>query len=910
MQIKRFVASSLAALMAGATFAGAALAATSVGGVLKALGTQAAAGTPYLVVVGDTAAASDVVGAIDVASALAQQVTKEVAVPGVSVATLTGGVSLDTADTKLYLGDVIGKAKNTLTSNELPALLASGSLEDEDLKTYEYSQYLSFPTSGAVYKITYDQEYVGGGLKDPVYKITLGTSHPPANFLVKAWVSFNTPLNASKAAGKEINLFGKKFVISAETTSNELVLFGVSQKTEIEIGETKTITVGTTNYNVEMVGISTDGKTAAIRVNGVPYSVEKGKSYNIAGASLYVHDVSLFKKKDPTTGKLEDTAKVEISIGTDRYVLKAGEAIKRGPKGNEVEVKGTKVNTLNPQSLSMLEIYFDGYSEATGYLKAGSDFTVPVFEFKVRYEGPASIPSETITISPGGTSYYQLSLTDKFGKSGTITWAYYSSSTGEILADSNGASGRIAVVEGTPLKTTGTPRFVYTIVNANGFSHMLKLTSLDATTGSGATSADTCKVEFQDVLSGTTYKFEGTEGDGTDDNGVTRGTLVIDGQSYTVTCTDGGASGDTVTITWSSSGKVVFPTLETKYGAKIALVSPQTLTDSDISGSSAFGAGYLTLNLPNGHFIDIDVYNGANSAAYRVDGGSTNSLTSGTPVLISIGNIKYYLSWSSGSGNFVFSLDKDQTNPADDLGVPAVLLIEEPRKGENEGHVAIFPVKYDTGSDARLELGGGPSASTVPIWVDGQPTISTSSDKVVHYVTAWGTKVVFDTSGAGTATITYPDSQVYHLVAVGENPSWTTAATEAGTYKTYAPLSLPVAKLASEVTPADRANANIVLVGGPCANSLVQALVDAGKLDASMTCAGGNPGPAWTPGAAYVKVVEDAFATGKIALVVAGTNAADTRLATSLLSQGKLADQTASGVKVSGTVTAPVVTPM
>ena len=36
----------------------------------------------------------------------------------------------------------------------------------------------------------------------------------------------------------------------------------------------------------------------------------------------------------------------------------------------------------------------------------------------------------------------------------------------------------------------------------------------------------------------------------------------------------------------------------------------------------------------------------------------------------------------------------------------------------------------------------------------------------------------------------------------------------------------------------------------------------------------------------------------------------DTRLATSLLSQGKLEDQTASGVKVSGTVTAPLVTPL
>jgi len=904
MQIKRFVASSLAALMAGATFAGAALAATSVGGVLKTLGSQAAAGTPYLVVVGDTAAASDVVGAIDVASALAQQVTKEVAVPGVSVASLTGGVSLDTADTKLYLGDYVGSAKDTLTSNELSALLASGSVEDEGGTKYEYSQYLSFPKSGTTYKITYDQEYVGGGLKDPVYKITLGTSQPPSNYLVRAWVSFNKPLNASKAVGKEIKLFGKSFTISSETDNTKLVLFGVSGKETIQAGESKTITVGGNSYTVKVIGVI-DSSSAVLEVNGVQKEVREGNTYDFAGTSVYVSDV--FYVKVP-----QETGYVVVSIGADRYVLQQGYSIKQGSSGNEVEIKGTKVVTLDPQNLSTLEIYFDGYSGETGYIKAGSAFTVPVFGFKVAYNGPASMPSETITISPGSTSYYQLSLTDKFGKSGTITWAYHSNS-GDILADSNG--DKIAVVEGTSLQTAS-GEYHYTIVNAGVFPHMLKVTSLDATTGSGATSADTCKVEFQDVLSGATYKFEGTEGDGTNDNGITQGTLVIDGQSYTVTCTDG--SPDTVTITWSSTGKVVFPTLETKYGAKIALVSPQTLTDPSLSDTTAFTSGkYLTLNLPNGHFIDIDVYktsSNGDTAKYRVDSHSASgtSLTANTGAAIKVGNIVYYLIWpTSGSEDVRISLDADQdVTSAEELAVPTVLLIEEQRKGENEGHAAIFPVKYDIGSDARLELGGGPSGSTVSLWVDGQSAVSTSSDKVTHYVTAWGTKVVYDTSGAGTATITYPDSQVYHLVAVGENPSWTTAATEAGTYKTYAPLSLPVAKLASEVTSADKTNANIVLVGGPCANSLVQALVDAGKLDGNFTCAGGTPGSAWTPGAAYVKVIDDAFATGKIALVVAGTNAADTRLATSLLSQGKLADQTASGVKVSGTVTAPVVTPM
>ncbi|MCC5994598.1 MAG: S-layer protein [Candidatus Aenigmarchaeota archaeon] len=890
MQIKRFVASSLAALMAGATFAGAALAATSVGGVLKTLGSQAAAGTPYLVVVGDTAAASDVVGAIDVASALAQQVTKEVAVPGVSVATLTGGVSLDTADTKLYLGDVVGKARPTVTENELPVLLASGSVQDEDLNTYEYLQYLSFPREGEKYKITYEQEYASGGLKDPVYKIVLGTSPSSTNYFVKAWVSFNKPLDATKAIGKELTLFGKKFVISGETTSDQLVLFGVSQKTEVEIGETKTITVGTKDYNVEMVGISSNGTTAVIKVNGVVYNVKKGDSYNLGEASLYVHDVSLFKKKDPTTGKLEETARIEISIGTDRYILKQGEAIKQGPKGREVEIKGTNVGTLNPRGLSKIEIYFDGYSDATSYLKAGSEFTVPVFGFKVRYEGPAPIPSETITISPGGSLYYQLSFTDKFGKSGTITWAYYKE--GYKLADSDG--NQIAVVEGTPLTTSG-GGYRYTIVNAGGFPHLLKLISLEI-----KSSQQYCKAEFQDVLSGATYKFERSN---------LSGELTIDGQDYSINCD---AGNNNVVITWSPSGaKVVFPTLETKYGAKIALVNP---------GANQFTVaanGALNIILPTGSITVED--KDSTSESYDLKVTKINGVSLNNPIdviasdtnydVVKVGNVYYALREpATPNGTLYIGLDDNQNNDNQDnvLGVPAVLLIEEPLKGESDGNVAIFPVTYDSASsEQKLKLG-----FTNPIYVKGIGPIDTSLEKVKHYVTAWGTKVVYDVTGAGTATITYPDSQVYHLVAVGENPSWTTAATEAGTYKTYAPLSLPVAKLASEVTAADKTNANIVLVGGPCANSLVQALVDAGKLDASMTCAGGNPGPAWTPGAAYVKVVEDAFTTGKVALVVAGTNAADTRLATSLLSQGKLEDQTASGVKVSGTVTAPVVTPM
>jgi S-layer protein (TIGR01564 family) len=66
------------------------------------------------------------------------------------------------------------------------------------------------------------------------------------------------------------------------------------------------------------------------------------------------------------------------------------------------------------------------------------------------------------------------------------------------------------------------------------------------------------------------------------------------------------------------------------------------------------------------------------------------------------------------------------------------------------------------------------------------------------------------------------------------------------------------------------------LVGGPCVNSLVAALADAGKFDYTCTL--------W-PGENFgmVKLVEGGFATAKNVVVVAGTRADDTRMATSLL---------------------------
>jgi len=834
MQPKKLVATGLATAM---LLVASVLGAVQLGQYPSFLGEATATGfTPKAyIVVGKGAAPQDVVGAIDLGADLQQlsYVTKTAA--GAGPAQVTGGVSLDTADTKLYLGDNINKAKSTLTANDLPTLLASGSIEDSQGTKYDYSQYLTIGGK----QITYAQEYVGGGLKDPVYKIVLGTSTPPSGYVLDAWVSFTKPFNASNAVGKELVLFGKSFTISAETDNTKLVLFGTTGKETIQAGETKTITVGGNTYTVTVNGII-DASNAVITVNGVQKEVHEGNTYDFAGTSVYVSDV--FYYKVPV-----ETGSVVVSIGADRYVLQQGYAIKKGTSGNEEEIKGTLVQTLSPQSLSKLEIYFDGYSEATGYIKAGSVFEAPVFGFKVAYNGPASTNSETITISPGGSTYYQVSFTDKFGKSGTVTWAYYS--TAEKLADSNG--DEIAVVEGAPLRVAS-GGYHYTIINQGGFPHLLKVTSLEVTN-----SPAYCKAEFQDVLSGTTYKFE---------KSVTSGELIIDGQTYTITCSDG--TPDTVAITWTSGSKVVYPTLETKYGAKIAFVTPLT------------GQGLpLTLVLPT---------------------GTLNAVASQSGNETTVGGVTYVYNSSSSAVTDIKIKGYDK---------PAIIIIQEAEKGQQYGKVAIIPVSYDS-TDTRLELNGG----TAPSTLFGASQVATSADKVFHFVSVWGTKVVFDISGAGTATITYPDTQVYHLVAVGNNPQFTT--TTAGvTYNEAAPLLQSIAKLDTDImdyqgnivdTGAVN-NYHLVLVGGPCVNVLAWKLVQDGKLDANYTC----HGSAWTPGTAYVIAIDNAFATGKIALLVAGTSAADTKLATDVLSQGKIpATYTGSSAKITGTITSPTITPV
>ena len=816
-----------------------------------------------MIVVGEDAHPSDVVAAINLATRLGAVPkttatgTVEVEVPGVPAAvTLTGGVALDTADTKLYLTDAINKAKTILTYTDLPTLLVGGTVEDEAGTKYDYKEYIKIGNK----EIKYAQPDTAAGIKEPDYLIKLGTSVGTTAYLIEAWVSFTKQFNASKAVGKEINLFGKTFTIGSETDSSKLVLYGLTGKTTIKAGEEATVTVGEETYTVKVEGI-VDSDTAVITVNGVTKEVDEDNTYDFAGVSVYVDDVFYYEVP-------EKTGSVVVSIGADRYVFQDGQPIKKGTAGAEESVKGTYVSlSTNPQQLSDLKIYFDAYpaSPAVDYIKAGSTWTDPVFGIKVAYNGPAPATTEEILIQPGGTNYYTISFTDKYGESATVTWVYDSKvgdGTGESLQDETGKSIHVVENEEAYLNE-------YLFAVSSEFPHMLRVTEID-TDGSSY-----CKATLQDVFSGTEYTIDVTS---------TSTTLVIDGQPYTVTCGQDANGDDYIQLKDDDDTKtVLWPILITQYGAKIALTKPLTLNQA-----VANATGSVNYTLPTGTVYFREASDGS-LLQYSTDGSTWTNITTGDDQSVDI---------TLGRVTYTFQVDsRGKTDPADsnidsvkikDIAYPAILLIEEETKAENADAFVFYAV--DDTDDDRLEL-QTPSYTHA----DGNiyAGVGTESTYVTHYVSEWGTKIVYDTTAAGTATITYPDTQVYHLVAIGENPVWsTTAGTEAGTvtkeytYEKVVPITTPIAKLDSEVTDADKTTKHLILVGGPCVNDLVAELAAAGKLKYDgevLTCDAWNAKTAAGEEFGLIELIEDAFAEGKVALVVAGSRAPQTREACNVL---------------------------
>ncbi|MFH0837008.1 MAG: S-layer protein, partial [Candidatus Aenigmatarchaeota archaeon] len=414
----------------------------------------------------------------------------------------------------------------------------------------------------------------------------------------------------------------------------------------------------------------------------------------------------------------------------------------------------------------------------------------------------------------------------------------------------------------------------YIILDSGDFTHMFEVTGVSLDSSSSAS------VDLRDVFSGTTTKIIA----GTDNIETT----YIDGQTYylqNVTSTGfrmtwGGGSTYNNTGTWTT----VFPVIKGKNGEKYAFFPAYNNATVAVAANSK-------LQLPTGSVVFTVASNAwVVNATNNEDGTSSyvntaitglNTTAAGSSASIRVGksaNSGVYYNFSVVSGvNASSSLL--YVNVGGSSAVPetqpGIILLEEKDADSNYNSVIVTATTETSGSNA-VAIANAPEFTDAH---EASDTLGSDSNKY-QYVDRYGTFVDRNTKDQDIVKIYYPDEQVtmdFFVLAEGASVS-TGSSTGAKTVEkqTVFPIKTALAKLDSEVTSADKATKNLILVGGPCVNTLVKDLSTAGKF--SYSC---DAWPARNFG--VLQVVDDAFASGKSALVVAGTRAEDTRLVTGKL---------------------------
>ena len=288
------------------------------------------------------------------------------------------------------------------------------------------------------------------------------------------------------------------------------------------------------------------------------------------------------------------------------------------------------------------------------------------------------------------------------------------------------------------------------------------------------------------------------------------------------------------------------------YSAAISLGSLGSITISD-SGSGVLSADELDAN-------DDNVAETNYGANFTLDPDA---------------NFANGISWSMTANNTdvpLFSLAEEDTDDA-----------------EITGEVIAIDMMYDATDDEQLEA----RLNTTGLTVEPSGGVDESEDNsdTRYYTTLHGTLIKDDDEDHKSVLIMYPQEEVEVSAFVA--PISAQISTSGGAVKSLAleRLNVGAARLASEIT--DVTKDNLILVGGACANAAT-ASAQGVTYQAEPECLAGLQ-----PGEAIIKLYEQS--TGKVAMVVAGRDALDTRRATRVVANFGAYDLSGSEVKVTGT---------
>lgn len=788
------------------------------------------------IVYGASAASTDIVEAgniqLDLQNSLGGSTGGETTVEGEAYA-------LFTDSRKIYMNDSINSVRSTLTDTQLPTVLADSDFNgnvDADV-----SQKITLSSNP---RVVYGK-HPDSSSDDPTVAIELGTT--VTNYAYNATVTFNkaVDLTDSDSTREALNIFGKQYKVGASTTATDLILYESSETIALSIGgsdpSSTTVDVNGETYTVELVSASdNDARLQVTDGDGVSdtNTVSEGASKKIRGIDIAVD----YSDEDTATNRLI----AEITVGADKIKLTDGNEVREGSDetiidGTQVSISGGNWNTTTGFTIQVFV-----YDSDENAIVEGESFTDPVFgSFKIDFASLTNMDdTETFVIANSGDDTATVEFTSHTGDTKKVNW-YYNESSSAMLGDSSGYA--INMLEGAQINKSE-----YAIVGNENVGYLVQLKSVS--NSSSATPSDDV-VEFEDVMTGSTYTADITQ-EGS-------GTILIGTEEYGVTYVDSRTvTGDEyVTLNYPDStgnNKVIYPTIETSKEARLSFYEPITLTlGTDVASGAA-------LRFPDGDgYTDVTftMYDGA-TGEWNITGASSTTTTAinASSTDVTIGELTYNIAVAASNSSTIKLKDVGGSV----INLPGIVVFEEQDDSTNRAYNAIIVKMEGAGTS-----GDGVGVEDVEFtwgsdsyWNELQ---SETDDDLYYSMDYYGVISETDRSESDqyTATITYPDQQVSAQVYVAEEGAMISGGSSSG-----GALGNVV------VTDAEIDSVkgkNLILVGGSCINSAAATVLGGAYCGASFTEQTGVGS-----GQFLIEGVEGAFTSGKIALLVAGYDAADT----------------------------------
>lgn len=774
------------------------------------------------IVVGDSANMLDTTAAEDLKTNLNAKVTKTTTTT--TTPTGDGFRSLASGSKLMYLKDELNENIGTITDSDLKTVLADGTFEDDSSEEYDYQQTIVMGSS-ALNALRFTTS--SGDLDDPAIVVDLSSSENTPMYTLTVTFSEAVPFNATDSKGQAINLFGKEYTVGTSTDGDTLVLLGGASETNVNVGEKVTVDVAGTSYELALNGIS-DASTpvASISLNGESKTFTEGQTKKVAGIDVYAKTV--FRQGD-------NSGYVIIQLGSDKITIENGTNVMMGSSSAEVE--GTKaIITGGVNAMTKLQFQIAAEDRDGNFIEEGKSHVDPIFgtvslDFVSLKEGPTLEKEDDTSESrmeiktiAAGERELQLSIPKDDDNSVTVPFTYQGD-----LQDDN--SHDIEVVEGASLEEDE-----YTILNSGSYELLVQVSNLDLKTTTSSTLKS--KLALKNLISGDTYNLESTTLNAT--TGTTD-TLTILGQTFTVTCIDS----TNVKVTSSDYGLTsgskiaVYPYIEPIDGTEVKWAFTEEVTINNV----LIGA---ILEVPSG----------------------TLTLATNTTVTDAAGNVTYT---TTISPNGIVGANITITPFTE--GNASILFMEEEDNSEADNSIynAVLLGTTDDGTN---------SESKTPAFTSRFDSEAFDDSDFTGYLTTWGSFIVKDASDneQTLTSLTFSENgeQMHAEIFVSE----VGASLTPGSSGSSGLIAVFKDSQVSSFT-----NKNLIVVGGSCINTVALKIIDETATDP--ICGADFTLKTQVGAGKYlIKTVPSPYNADKIAVLVAGYEAADTTNAVGKLKEG------------------------